>query len=194
MGDSKSGKGLGARIGRPLLAGAMAAGAVAAMATPATALADVFLKLGDIKGESTADKHKNEIDILSYTQSFSNSGTIGGGGALGRVTCGAVTVSKGIDRSSPAIIQLAVTGRHVKTAVVTFRVVGENPVEYYKVTMDDVLVTSINQSDSADPARIVESVSMLAAKFKFEYRPQRSDGSLGAWVTTAYDCTKGTAL
>jgi hypothetical protein len=34
---------------------------------------------------------------------------------------------------------------------------------------------------------------MLAAKFKFEYRPQRADGSLGAWVTTGYDCAANKA-
>ena len=28
---------------------------------------DIFLKLGDIKGESTDDKHKNEIEVLSFS-------------------------------------------------------------------------------------------------------------------------------
>ena len=183
------GKGFGARIGRPLLAGALAAGAAAAMTTPATALADVFLKLGDIKGESQDDKHKGEIDILSYSQQFSNSAGTGFGGGTGKVTCGAVTVVKNIDISSPEIIGLAVTGRHVPTALITFRTVGGKiPLEYYKVTMTDVLVTSINQSDTADPTRIVENVTMLAAKYKFEYTAQQADGGQGATTTFFVDC------
>lgn len=183
-------KGLGARIGRPLLAGALAAGAVAAMTTPATALADVFLKLGDIKGESTDDKHKDEIDILSYSQQFSNSATIGGGGGsgVGKVTCGAVTVAKNIDRSSPQIIRLAVTGNHVPTAVITFRTVGGQQIEYYKVTMTNAIVTSIGQSDTADPARIVENITLLAEKFKFEYTTQSPSGGFGGTTKFSIDC------
>ena len=28
---------------------------------------DIFAKIGDIKGESTDDKHKDEIEVLSYS-------------------------------------------------------------------------------------------------------------------------------
>ena len=33
---------------------------------------DIFLKLGDIKGESTDDKHKNEIEVLSFSWGIAN--------------------------------------------------------------------------------------------------------------------------
>src|SRR5712691_5547821 len=44
---------------------------------------DIFAKLGDIKGESTDDKHKDEVEVLSYSWGVTNPvhvGTGGGGG------------------------------------------------------------------------------------------------------------------
>jgi hypothetical protein len=37
---------------------------------------DMFLKLGDIKGESTDDKHKDEIEVLAFSWNVSNPGTM----------------------------------------------------------------------------------------------------------------------
>ena len=47
---------------------------------------DVFLKIGDIKGESKDSKHKGEIDVLSWSWGVSQTGTmgIGGGGGAGK--------------------------------------------------------------------------------------------------------------
>ena len=41
---------------------------------------DMFIKIGDIKGESTDDKHKDEIDVLSWSLGATQSGTSGHGG------------------------------------------------------------------------------------------------------------------
>jgi hypothetical protein len=92
--QTKPKAGLASLIARPLLAGVIAAG----VAAPNSALADVFLLLDGIAGDSTDAKHKGEIDILTYTQSFKNtvSGSTSGGGA-GKVTCGDVTVTKNIE-------------------------------------------------------------------------------------------------
>ena len=46
--------------------------------------ADIFAKLGDIKGESADAKHKDEIEVLSFSWGVTNppptSGGSGGGG------------------------------------------------------------------------------------------------------------------
>jgi type VI secretion system secreted protein Hcp len=48
--------------------------------------ADTFAKLGDIKGESLDDKHKDEIEVLSFSWGVTNTGSAGtgGGGGAGR--------------------------------------------------------------------------------------------------------------
>ena len=163
--------GLAARVGRPLLAGALAA--AAASPVVAAAQTDVFLKLDGVIGESQDRKHKGEIEILTYTQSFSNSARVTRGttSGPGRVSCGAVTVVKSIDKASPQLIMLVTTGAHVPTGVITFRAAGKDQLEYYKITMTDVVVTEVEQTD--EPAgTIAEKVSMLADRLLFEYRTE----------------------
>jgi type VI secretion system secreted protein Hcp len=174
MGETKRKPGLASRIRRPLLAGALAAAAAA----PMPAAADVFLKLEGIPGDSQDDKHKGEIDILSYTQSFANTAKIASGttSGPGKLTCGAVTLLKNIDRSSVEFIRLVLTGGHVTKGVLTFRTPGGTPLEYYTITMEDVVVTSVDQVDNNDPALIIEKVSLLADRFTFEQQGQATGG------------------
>lgn len=179
-------------VTRPLLAGTLAAASIA----PSTAAADIFLRFEDaqgnltIAGESVDAKHKDEIDILSYSQSFKNavSDATGGGGGAGKVTCGDITVLKNIDKSSPKLIEKVVTGKHIDKAVLTFRSVGRAALEYYVVTLEDVLVTSIDQTDQNNPARIFERVTLNSAQFKFSYQQQKVDGQLLPAVQFKFDC------
>jgi type VI secretion system secreted protein Hcp len=191
MPDTKPKSGLASKIGRPLLAGALAATAVA----PASAVADIFLKLDGIEGESTDAKHKGEIEILSYSQTFKNtvSDATGGGGGAGKVTCGDITVLKNIDKSSPLLIGQVVTGKHIEKAVLTFRSIGKAALEYYVVTLQDVLITSIDQTDQNNPARIFERVTINSSQFKFSYQQQKADGQLLPAVQFSVDCRAGKA-
>ena len=52
--------------------------------------ADIFAKIGDIKGESFDDKHKDEIEVLSYSWGVTKPTDItaggGGGGGAAKAT------------------------------------------------------------------------------------------------------------
>jgi type VI secretion system secreted protein Hcp len=188
MADPKAVQG---RFKRPLLKGAIAMAATAAVAGPAPALAETFLKLGDIQGESTDSKHKGEIEVLSFTQSFVNTlSTVGGGAGTGKVECGAVTMMKNIDASSPLLLKGVATGQHFKDATITFRASERGAIspEYYVVTMSDVFVTELSQTDSADPNRIFEKLVLNARTFEFKYTPTTVKGSIGKPVTFKWDC------
>jgi type VI secretion system secreted protein Hcp len=47
---------------------------------------DIFAKLGDIKGESADSKHKDEIEVLSFSWGVTNGGSVvsGPGGGTGK--------------------------------------------------------------------------------------------------------------
>jgi type VI secretion system secreted protein Hcp len=174
---------------RPLLAGALATAAAATVATPVPALADTFLKLGDIQGEATDAKHKNEIVVLSFTQSWLNTTTIGPGGtASGKVQCGAITLMKNIDKSSPRLLLAVATGQAIPEGKLTFRTEGAQPLEYYTITLAEVVVNEVTQTDTPDPARIMEKIVLNARNFKYDYRPQNAKGGLGAPVRFGFDC------
>lgn len=179
---------------RPLLEGALAVAASAAIAGPAPALAESFLKLGDIKGESTDVKHKGEIEILSFTQSFINTVSIGsstGGAGAGKVECGAITMMKNIDASSPFLLKGVATGQHFKDAVISFRSgSSKDSSDYYVITMQDVFVTELSQTDSADPNRIFEKLVVNAVSFEFKYSPLTVKGTAGQPLTFKWNCAE----
>ena len=69
---------------------------------------DMFIEIGDIKGESKDKTHKEKIDVLAWSWGMSNSGSahVGGGGGSGKVNVQDLSFTKYIDKSTPAL-QLA---------------------------------------------------------------------------------------
>jgi type VI secretion system secreted protein Hcp len=187
MSDSKRSGRLGI-VGRPLLAGAIAA-AGAGAALPAAA--DTFMLLDGVQGESNDSKHKDWIDILSYTQTYRNTApAVGGGGAgAAKVTCGDVTVLKSIDKSSPRLIEGVVSGANFKSAKIDFVIASaQTQTAYYNVAITDVQIVAVEQTDQPDDARIVERVTLRGGRFEYTYREQDAKGQLGPDIKFTYDC------
>ena len=169
---SEKKRSLASRIGRPLLTGALSAAALA----PAPAAADGLLTLSGITGPSQVQK--GAIDILNYSQSFSNTARLAAGttATAGKVTCGQVVLEKFVDAASADLVRLVATGGHASTGVFTFRRPGAN-FDHYKIEMYDVVVTSVRHVDTPS-GEVVEQVSMLADQYQFETTSQNSVGQL----------------
>jgi len=141
---------------------------------------DMFLKLGDIKGESTDSAHEGEIDVLSYSWGMSQSGTthMGGGGGAGKVSVQDLSITKYVDAASHAVILACCIGTHYDEALLTVRKAGgDSPLEYIKLTMKELIVTSITTGGSGGEDRITETISLNFAEFKFEYQEQDDKGA-----------------
>src|SRR4051812_28372161 len=140
---------------------------------------DMFIKIGDVKGESSDSKHKEEIDVLSWSWGASQSGSSGsgGGGGAGKVHIQDLTLTKYIDKASPTLFKWCCDGTHIASAVLTVRKAGGTALEYLKITLDSPLVTSISTGGSGGQDRIAENVTLNFAKIKIEYVPQKSDGT-----------------
>lgn len=144
---------------------------------------DMFLKLDGIKGESRDAKHKDEIDVLSWSWGMSNSGSahVGGGAGSGKVNVQDVVVTKYIDASSNALLLACCNGKHIAKGLLTVRKAGgDEPVEYIKIDMADILISSVSTGGSGGEDRLTENLSMNFAKVKFEYTPQDEKGKPGA--------------
>lgn len=102
---------------------------------------DAFLKLDGIPGESQDDKHKGEIDIMSFSWGASNvsSTSSGSGGGAGKVSVQDFSFSKSTDVSSPQLFLHCANGQHINSAVLTVRKQGQ---DYVKWTLTNVLVSS----------------------------------------------------
>ena len=154
------------------------------------AAVDFFLEIDGIKGESADHKHKDTIEISSFSWGVTNSGShgSGGGGGTGKSAYQDVHCTTGVSTASPNLMLACATGQHIKKATLYVRKAGGEQQDYYTVTMTDVLISSYQSGahGSGDP-KPTDQFSLNFAKIEFEYKPQKSDGSLGSAQKTGYD-------
>jgi type VI secretion system secreted protein Hcp len=150
---------------------------------------DIFLKLADIKGESLDDKHKDEIEILSWSWGVSNASSqaYGGGGGEGRANFQDISFVHYVDKATPVLMQYCANGAHLADATLTQRKAGKGQQEYLIVKLSSVIVTSVSHGSSGGDTKPQETVSLSFAKVALEYKPQKADGSLDASVAFKYD-------
>jgi len=150
------------------------------------AAVDYFLKLDGIQGESKADKHKDEIDILSFSWGATQSGTFagGGGGGAGKVSVQDFHFTMTNNKASPTLFSACCTGEHIKSGILTCRKAGKDQQEYMKVTMSDCLVSSF-QTGGHGGGDVVptDQISLNFAKIEVQYKEQDEKGQLKAPVT-----------
>ena len=151
--------------------------------------ADMFLKLEGVDGESKDDGHKKEIDVLAWSWGASQSGTghVGGGSGAGKVSVQDLSFTKYADSASHLLLLDCCNGQHIKKGVLTVRKAGATPLEYIKLTMEDILVSAISTGGSGGEDRLTETITLNFSKFKYEYTPQKADGSGDGVKETGWD-------
>lgn len=157
---------------------------------------DMFLKLGDIKGESKDKAHKQEIDVLSWSWGASNAGSFhtGGGGGAGKVNVQDLSFTKYVDLATTEVFLATCSGKHFPEATLVVRKAGDTPLEYLTVTMQDVLITSYQTGGSGGEDRLLETVSLNFAKVKLAYKEQAPKGAQAAAPSTGWNIQENVAL
>jgi len=155
---------------------------------------DMFIKIGDAGGESADSKHSGEIDVLSWSWGMTQSGTghVGGGSGSGKVSVQNLTFTKYIDKSSPKLMLSCCNGKHYPEALLTVRKAGEKPVEYVKIKMTEVIISSVSTGGSGSEDRLTENVTLNFVTVAVDYTPQKKDGSPDSPVTMKWDIAKNT--
>lgn len=150
---------------------------------------DMFIKIGDIKGESQDDKHKDEIDVLAWSWGASNSGSthMGGGSGAGKANFQDISFTKYIDKSSPVLMQHVGTGKHIGEAKLICRKAGGTQMEYIMIHMKDLIVSSISNGGSGGEDRLTENVTLNFGSFHYKYTEQLKSGGAGALPEFKYD-------
>jgi type VI secretion system secreted protein Hcp len=151
---------------------------------------DFFLDLDGIDGEAQDDGHKAEIDILSWSWAASQSGTthMGGGSGSGKAHFTDLACTKYVDKSTPVLLQHVSTGKHIaKGTLYVRKAAGENPLEYIKLEMKDIIVTSVQSGGAGSEDRITENITLNFGEYKYIYTVQNPDGSKGAAPEFAWD-------
>jgi len=150
---------------------------------------DIFAKIGDIKGESLDDKHKGEIEVLSWSWGATQTGSMGtgSGGGTGKVSFQDFSFTHHLDKASPVLMQACAGGDHIKEATIVQRKAGKGQQEFLIIKMSDVIVTSVSPSGAAEATTTAEHVVLQFSKVDLEYKPQNPNGTLGSGVHFTFD-------
>ena len=139
---------------------------------------DMFLKLDGVKGEAKDAKHKDELHIESFSWGMNQTGAhgTGGGGGAGKVSVHDISITKFVDKSSPALMLFCANGKHIANGLLTVRKAGEKPLEYLKIKLTDILISGVQFAGHGSEL-LTENVTLNFAKFHLEYQEQKPDGS-----------------
>jgi type VI secretion system secreted protein Hcp len=151
---------------------------------------DYFLDIDGIKGEATDKTHAGKIQLLSFGWGASNTGSFAtnSGGGAGKATFSDFSFAMNINKASPELMLSCATGKHIAKAQLICRKAGDKQQEYMKVQFhrpSGFLVSDLGcerDSDGLDQPEL--------RHVKYEYAPQKADGTLDTPVIRGYDIKK----
>lgn len=150
---------------------------------------DMFLKVDGASGESKDAHHKGWTDITSFSWGASQPGnmSVGGGGGSGKVNFNDLQINAKIDKSTTPILKHCASGKHLAKIEVSVCKAGGGQVEYNRITLEDVLVTSVQFTGENDDETVGVTYAFQAAKVKQQYWEQTDTGSKGAESQTGWN-------
>lgn len=150
----------------------------------------VFLRAVDynnvkLNGGSTAVGHLNDIELFSYSQGVSACTTA--------IPCPAVisdfTFMMMLNSASVTAKQMILKGEKLKKVDVYYRK-SLVTFDYYNIHMEDVTITTVQESGSSEVPII--SMSLSPAKIAWQYTAQKTDGTAGTKTKTGWDFNTNT--
>ena len=157
---------------------------------------DMFIKIGELKGESKDKVHAGEIDVLAWSWGLSNSGSaqVGGGAGAGKCNVQDLSFTKYIDKASPDLMLACCNGKHFPKATLVVRKAGGQPLEYFQITLEDLIITAVTTGGSGGEDRLTENVILNFAKVKVNYKEQKADGGVGDKPEMGWDIAENAKL
>jgi type VI secretion system secreted protein Hcp len=145
--------------------------------------ADIFLKLDGITGDSTDGKHKGEIDVEAVAYGERRSG---------KKHIATVRIDKVTDASSPKLLAASTSGRHIKSATITFRLQGADPGSAFETfKLSNVVVSTFEQGGANPDAKALgsleEEVGLTADRLQVIERSPDNSGKDGPPVSASVD-------
>lgn len=152
---------------------------------------DAFLKIDGMPGESTDDKHKDWIEVLSYSwgasQLASATASSAGGATAERANFQDFSIVKTLDKASPKLALACADGTHIKDVTIELCRAGGDKVKYMEYKMSNCIISSVSVGGGGG-GEPTESLTFNYGKIEWTYVQQkRADGSGGGQVAAGWD-------
>jgi len=153
--------------------------------------AAAYLKFDGVDGEATDAKHKEWIDVLSFSQTITRETSDSSGATRTRssATMGDIVVVKELDKSSPKLAESILMGKVFPT--VKFQL-ASSAGTYFTYELKNVMVTSYSISGDADQVPM-EEFSLNFEEIKVTYTEMDSEGNKKGNVEYSWKVEEGEA-
>lgn len=142
------------------------------------ATGDMLLQLAGVTGESSDVKHKDFIELMSWSWGMLSPTDVSTGHAHAKMKIEHFKIIKRADRSSPVLIQYLYKNVIVKSGKLLVRKAGgTDPLTYYEIEFTNLRVTSF--STHTETEEVVETVTFAFETATFRYIPQSATGAKG---------------
>jgi type VI secretion system secreted protein Hcp len=155
---------------------------------------DAFVKIEDIEGESTDNKHQGWIEVLSYStgvnQKASSTASSAGGAGAQRADFAPFTFVKLLDKASPGLALACADGTHVGTITVEVCRAGTEKIKFMEYKLTDCIISGVTTSGTGGELP-GERVSIAFGKIQWAYtRQKRQSGSAAGNVAAGWSLMK----
>ena len=154
----------------------------------------MFIKIGDIKGESVESSHEKWSDVTGFGQGQSVPEPSGESRRRADVQLNDLVVVKFIDKASPKIAEAVLTGKvFPKVELDLTALFGDTErLVYYTYELENARVTSYNISGSGQgDDRPTETFSLNFEEIKVTYTEYDSDGNVKGSVEYTWNVEEG---
>jgi type VI secretion system secreted protein Hcp len=155
-------------------------------------MADMFLKLTDISGESMDIDHEDEIEVFDWRWGLDNDASFAlrdQGQATPHTTVAHLSIDKVLDNATVPLVQYCAHGKHISEAVLVCRKntgakYGEKHTpqghvdEYWKIELRDVKVLTVKWPGKAPEGHVIETVDFSFLHFNISYKVESCKGAL----------------
>jgi len=147
------------------------------------ATVDLFLKIDGIQGESVDSKHKDWIDIGSFSWGVTSTG--------GKAAFSPLSWAQQIDKSVVSMFTGLTSGQIYKSATLDVQSIGMYPTVFFQMQFNNVFLSKLNISGS-DSAQSVTAALDGYDAITMTYRQQLKDGSYGSAITGGWNIAGST--
>jgi len=158
---------------------------------------DMFLSLHKIQGESEDQKFEGDIEITGWSAGYEqpiSAAKSATGPTVERVQAEPITITKSVDSASNDLLQAIWSGKVILSGFIScWRADAkkEKPVEYLRIEMDHIVVTTFGIS-GGEGEIAQEEVGLSAGKVTFIYKGQKKIGGEEGKETANFNFIKGT--
>ena len=155
-----------------------------------------YVKIGDIKGNSTDAKHQEWIEVLSISQNVNRNvnPTSKPRDALtkSQVHLGAIELQKNADESSPELVAAVCEGKVFPEVTVDLvRVSPQGNEVFYQWILSDAYISGYGvHGASAGTIETMENISICYSTIKWSYKKKDEKGKAQGSVDKGWDVGK----